>query len=98
MALRLLKSGPEVTKITLFCLFIRKEMEKGKKRMLLNFFFFVIIYSSGGATMSIMVEIFNQSSRSSAFVIGGCLNWVGLFVIGMIFPFIVVSDFIQISF
>ncbi|XP_019394657.1 PREDICTED: solute carrier family 2, facilitated glucose transporter member 11-like isoform X1 [Crocodylus porosus] len=56
-------------------------------------FLFVFFFGIGpcGATMSIMVEIFNQSSRSSAFVIGGCLNWVGLFVIGMIFPFIVES-------
>ncbi|EMP32137.1 Solute carrier family 2, facilitated glucose transporter member 11 [Chelonia mydas] len=54
---------------------------------------YVIFFGIGpaGATISIRVEIFDQSSRPSAFVIGGALNWVGIFVIWMIFPFIVVS-------
>lgn len=39
-----------------------------------------------------MVEIFSQSYRPSAFLIVGCINWMGLFVLGMIFPVIVVSD------
>lgn len=47
---------------------------------------------SAGATVSIMVEIFSQSYRPSAFLIVGCINWMGLFVLGMIFPLIVVSD------
>lgn len=38
-----------------------------------------------------MVEIFSQSYRPSAFLIVGCINWMGLFVLGMIFPVIVVS-------
>uniref|UniRef100_A0A8B9D2X8 Major facilitator superfamily (MFS) profile domain-containing protein n=1 Tax=Anser cygnoides TaxID=8845 RepID=A0A8B9D2X8_ANSCY len=42
-----------------------------------------------GATVSIMVEIFSQSFRPSAFLIVGCINWMGLFVLGMIFPLIV---------
>uniref|UniRef100_A0A8B9D3J8 Solute carrier family 2, facilitated glucose transporter member 5 n=1 Tax=Anser cygnoides TaxID=8845 RepID=A0A8B9D3J8_ANSCY len=41
------------------------------------------------ATVSIMVEIFSQSFRPSAFLIVGCINWMGLFVLGMIFPLIV---------
>uniref|UniRef100_A0A8U8B6V3 Uncharacterized protein n=1 Tax=Geospiza parvula TaxID=87175 RepID=A0A8U8B6V3_GEOPR len=45
-----------------------------------------------GATISVMVEIFSQSYRPSAFLIVGCINWMGLFVLGMIFPVIVVSD------
>ncbi|XP_074828712.1 solute carrier family 2, facilitated glucose transporter member 11-like isoform X2 [Natator depressus] len=54
---------------------------------------YVIFFGIGpaGATISIRVEIFDQSSRPSAFVIGGALNWVGIFVIWMIFPFIVES-------
>uniref|UniRef100_A0A8B9D090 Major facilitator superfamily (MFS) profile domain-containing protein n=1 Tax=Anser cygnoides TaxID=8845 RepID=A0A8B9D090_ANSCY len=44
---------------------------------------------SAGATVSIMVEIFSQSFRPSAFLIVGCINWMGLFVLGMIFPLIV---------
>ncbi|XP_019362449.1 PREDICTED: solute carrier family 2, facilitated glucose transporter member 11-like isoform X1 [Gavialis gangeticus] len=57
----------------------------------------IIIYVScfaigpAGATASVRVEIFDQSSRPPAFVIGGSLNWTGLFVIGMTFPFIVES-------
>ncbi|KAM6112010.1 solute carrier family 2, facilitated glucose transporter member 11-like [Pterocles gutturalis] len=54
-------------------------------------FLFVIFYGTGpsGATISIMVEIFSQSFRPSAFLIVGCINWMGLFVLGMIFPLIV---------
>uniref|UniRef100_A0A8C5TBN0 Major facilitator superfamily (MFS) profile domain-containing protein n=1 Tax=Malurus cyaneus samueli TaxID=2593467 RepID=A0A8C5TBN0_9PASS len=44
---------------------------------------------SAGATISVMVEIFSQSYRPSAFLIVGCINWMGLFVLGMIFPVIV---------
>ncbi|XP_054852838.1 solute carrier family 2, facilitated glucose transporter member 11-like [Eublepharis macularius] len=54
-------------------------------------FLFVLFYGIGpsGATISVMVEIFNQAFRPSAFVIVGFINWMGLFVLGMIFPFIV---------
>ncbi|XP_017587761.1 solute carrier family 2, facilitated glucose transporter member 11-like isoform X1 [Corvus cornix cornix] len=54
-------------------------------------FLFVVFYGIGpsGATVSVMVEIFSQSYRPSAFLIVGCINWMGLFVLGMIFPVIV---------
>ncbi|XP_009698737.1 PREDICTED: solute carrier family 2, facilitated glucose transporter member 11-like [Cariama cristata] len=54
-------------------------------------FLFVVFYGIGpsGCTISIMVEIFSQSFRPSAFLIVGCINWIGLFVLGMIFPLIV---------
>ncbi|XP_065548861.1 solute carrier family 2, facilitated glucose transporter member 11-like isoform X2 [Lathamus discolor] len=54
-------------------------------------FLFVTFYGIGpsGATVSVMVEIFSQSFRPSAFLIVGCINWMGLFVLGMIFPLIV---------
>ncbi|OPJ74823.1 solute carrier family 2, facilitated glucose transporter member 11 [Patagioenas fasciata monilis] len=54
-------------------------------------FLFVIFYGTGpsGTTITIMVEIFSQSFRPSAFLIVGCINWMGLFVLGMIFPIIV---------
>uniref|UniRef100_A0A8B9PX15 Major facilitator superfamily (MFS) profile domain-containing protein n=1 Tax=Apteryx owenii TaxID=8824 RepID=A0A8B9PX15_APTOW len=52
-------------------------------------FLFVIFYGIGPSTISIMVEIFSQSFRPSAFLIVGCINWMGLFVLGMIFPLIV---------
>ncbi|XP_044845387.1 solute carrier family 2, facilitated glucose transporter member 11-like isoform X3 [Mauremys mutica] len=54
-------------------------------------FLFVITYGIGpsGAVISVMMEIFNQSARSSAFVIAGTTGWMSFIVIGMIFPFIV---------
>ncbi|XP_043354203.1 solute carrier family 2, facilitated glucose transporter member 11-like isoform X4 [Dermochelys coriacea] len=54
-------------------------------------FLFIIAYGIGpsGAVTSVMMEIFNQSARSSAFVIAGTIGWMGLMVIGMIFPFTV---------
>ncbi|XP_053135118.1 solute carrier family 2, facilitated glucose transporter member 11-like isoform X2 [Hemicordylus capensis] len=56
-------------------------------------FCFVMCFAMGpaGATVSVRMEIFDQSSRSSAFVINGTLNWIGMFVIGMAFPFVVES-------
>uniref|UniRef100_A0A8D0DVJ5 Solute carrier family 2, facilitated glucose transporter member 5 n=1 Tax=Salvator merianae TaxID=96440 RepID=A0A8D0DVJ5_SALMN len=47
------------------------------------------LLSLAGATIAVMVEIFNQAFRPSAFVIVGFLNWMGLFLLGMIFPFLV---------
>ncbi|XP_060105702.1 solute carrier family 2, facilitated glucose transporter member 11-like isoform X1 [Heteronotia binoei] len=54
-------------------------------------FLFVLFYGIGpsGATISVMVEIFSQAFRPSAFVIVGFINWMGLFLLGMIFPFLV---------
>ncbi|NWY76210.1 GTR11 protein, partial [Erithacus rubecula] len=54
-------------------------------------FIFIMSFGIGpaGATISVMVEIFSQSYRPSAFLIVGCINWMGLFVLGMIFPVIV---------
>ncbi|XP_061459283.1 solute carrier family 2, facilitated glucose transporter member 11-like [Rhineura floridana] len=54
-------------------------------------FLFVFAFGIGpnGAITSVMMEIFSQSSRPAAFMIGGCLNWAGLFVIGITFPFAV---------
>uniref|UniRef100_A0A8C5ITB0 Major facilitator superfamily (MFS) profile domain-containing protein n=1 Tax=Junco hyemalis TaxID=40217 RepID=A0A8C5ITB0_JUNHY len=46
----------------------------------------------GGATVSTRVEIFKLSCRPPAFVISSVLNWLGVFVIGTSFPFIVVSE------
>ncbi|XP_048820373.1 solute carrier family 2, facilitated glucose transporter member 11-like isoform X2 [Lagopus muta] len=54
-------------------------------------FLFVIFYGIGpsGASITVIVEIFSQSFRPSAFLIVGCINWTGLFVLGMVFPLIV---------
>ncbi|XP_010127298.1 PREDICTED: solute carrier family 2, facilitated glucose transporter member 11-like [Chlamydotis macqueenii] len=52
---------------------------------------FAVVFGVGpaGATVSIRVEIFRLSSRPPAFVISSILNWLGVFVIGTTFPFIV---------
>ncbi|XP_065548751.1 solute carrier family 2, facilitated glucose transporter member 9-like isoform X3 [Lathamus discolor] len=54
-------------------------------------FLFIIAYGLGpaGAITSVMNEIFTLSTRSSAFVIGGIIIWLGLAFTGMIFPFAV---------
>uniref|UniRef100_A0A8C9L526 Major facilitator superfamily (MFS) profile domain-containing protein n=1 Tax=Pavo cristatus TaxID=9049 RepID=A0A8C9L526_PAVCR len=58
---------------------------------------FVVVFGlgPGGATVSMRVEIFKLSCRPSAFVISSVFNWLGVFVIGTTFPFIVVSDLPQ---
>ncbi|XP_042684489.1 solute carrier family 2, facilitated glucose transporter member 11-like isoform X1 [Centrocercus urophasianus] len=52
---------------------------------------FVVVFGlgPGGATVSMRVEIFNLSCRPPAFVISSVFNWLGVFVIGTTFPFIV---------
>lgn len=53
----------------------------------------IVLSFSAGATVSVRSEIFQLSCRPPAFVIGAVVNWLGVFVIGTSFPFIVVSDF-----
>ncbi|XP_040206682.1 solute carrier family 2, facilitated glucose transporter member 11-like isoform X1 [Rana temporaria] len=43
----------------------------------------------GGVTNTLTAELFTQSARAGAFMIGGSVNWISFFVIGMVFPFIV---------
>ncbi|XP_073415271.1 solute carrier family 2, facilitated glucose transporter member 9-like [Dendrobates tinctorius] len=54
-------------------------------------FTFIFLYGAGpaGATISTCVEIFAQAPRVPAFVISGVFSWVGLYILGMIFPYIV---------
>ncbi|XP_029426805.1 solute carrier family 2, facilitated glucose transporter member 5-like [Rhinatrema bivittatum] len=54
-------------------------------------FLYIIFFGSGtaGVTLSIIVEIFTQASRAAAFVFVGSLNWVGINLIAVIFPYIV---------
>ncbi|XP_065424035.1 solute carrier family 2, facilitated glucose transporter member 11-like isoform X2 [Chrysemys picta bellii] len=56
-------------------------------------FLFIIIFATGpgGASFPVMIELFTQSSRSSALAISMSLHWVGLYMIGMIFPYVVKS-------
>ncbi|XP_056408261.1 solute carrier family 2, facilitated glucose transporter member 9-like isoform X2 [Hyla sarda] len=43
----------------------------------------------GGVTNTLTAELFTQSARTGAYMIGGSVNWTSFFVIGMVFPFIV---------
>ncbi|XP_053326647.1 solute carrier family 2, facilitated glucose transporter member 11-like [Spea bombifrons] len=54
-------------------------------------FLFIFLYGAGpaGATISTCVEIFPQVPRVPAFVISGCFSWLGLYILGMVFPYIV---------
>ncbi|XP_042322945.1 solute carrier family 2, facilitated glucose transporter member 11-like [Sceloporus undulatus] len=56
-------------------------------------FLFVLFYGIGpsGATIAVMVEMFSQAFRPSAFILVGVINWAGLFILGMGFPFLVES-------
>ncbi|XP_063791206.1 solute carrier family 2, facilitated glucose transporter member 9-like [Pseudophryne corroboree] len=45
----------------------------------------------GATTMTINLEIFSQEARAAAMVIVGVINWLGLSVIGMVFPFLVAT-------
>ncbi|KAM4808092.1 solute carrier family 2, facilitated glucose transporter member 9-like [Rhinophrynus dorsalis] len=56
-------------------------------------FTFIFLYGAGpaGAIVSTCVEIFSQAPRVPAFVISGGFGWVGLYILGMIFPYVVES-------
>eukprot|EP00079_Xenopus_tropicalis_P031900 XP_017945671.1 PREDICTED: solute carrier family 2, facilitated glucose transporter member 9-like isoform X2 [Xenopus tropicalis] len=53
-------------------------------------FLFVLSFGSGpgATTMTVIVEIFSQTSRTAALVMVGTINWAELFILGMVFPFI----------
>ncbi|CAH2295477.1 solute carrier family 2, facilitated glucose transporter member 11-like [Pelobates cultripes] len=53
-------------------------------------FLYVLSFGTGpgATTMTIIVELFPQEARAAAFVIVGIINWIGLFVIGMVFPLV----------
>ncbi|XP_012671297.2 solute carrier family 2, facilitated glucose transporter member 11-like isoform X2 [Clupea harengus] len=43
----------------------------------------------GGVTNILAAELFTQAGRPAAYMIGGSVNWLSFFLIGMAFPFIV---------
>lgn len=45
----------------------------------------------GGVVCPLITEIFIQSYRPTAYVFNGVTNWIQLFILGFVFPFIVVS-------
>ncbi|MBN3299619.1 GTR11 protein, partial [Amia calva] len=52
----------------------------------------------GGVTTILTTELFTQTARPAAYMIGGSVNWLSFFLIGMIFPFIVVCFFALVLF
>lgn len=52
---------------------------------------FIRPFPTAGVTGILPTEIFNQTARPAAYMIAGSLMWLNLFIIGIIFPFIVVS-------
>lgn len=49
-----------------------------------------ILFSPAGVSMALPADLFLQAWRPSAFVIGGTINFLGMFFIGMCFGYIVV--------
>lgn len=51
----------------------------------------ICVYGLGpsGVSMALPADLFLQAWRPSAYVISGTVNWVGLFLIGMFFPYVV---------
>ncbi|MFT7808452.1 solute carrier family 2, facilitated glucose transporter member 11-like isoform X2 [Arapaima gigas] len=43
----------------------------------------------GGVTNILTAELFTQTSRPAAYMIGGSVNWLSFFIVGLVFPFIV---------
>ncbi|NXQ21617.1 GTR9 protein, partial [Peucedramus taeniatus] len=43
----------------------------------------------GGVVCPLITEIFIQSYRPAAYVFNGVINWIQLFILGLVFPFIV---------
>ncbi|XP_056387315.1 solute carrier family 2, facilitated glucose transporter member 9-like isoform X2 [Hyla sarda] len=53
-------------------------------------FLFIFFYGMGPGTLTVAIvsEMCSHSSRASVFVIISCLNWIGLYVIAMVFPYV----------
>ncbi|XP_057892584.1 solute carrier family 2, facilitated glucose transporter member 11-like [Melospiza georgiana] len=45
----------------------------------------------GGVVCPLITEIFIQSYRPAAYVFNGVVNWIQLFILGLVFPFLVVQ-------
>ncbi|XP_031448251.1 solute carrier family 2, facilitated glucose transporter member 11-like isoform X4 [Phasianus colchicus] len=58
---------------------------------MMSIFAFILSFGlgPGGITNTLTAEIFVQSSRPAACMIGGTMSWISFFTIGMLFPFIV---------
>lgn len=71
------------------CSKIKYEVQKHLAKFLS--FLLTSIFFSGGVVCPLITEIFIQSYRPAAYVLNGVTNWIQLFILGLVFPFIVVS-------
>lgn len=68
---------------------MKYELQKHLAKFLI-FPFFSNVFSAGVLCL-LPTEIFIQSYRPAAYVFNGASNWIQLFFLGLVFPFIVVS-------
>lgn len=47
----------------------------------------------GGVVPPLPGVIFTQAFKASAYTVGCTINWIGMFIVGMVFPILVVSFF-----
>ncbi|KAJ7329316.1 hypothetical protein JRQ81_015490 [Phrynocephalus forsythii] len=54
-------------------------------------FLFIMIYAMApaGSTFPLIVELFTQTSRPAALIITMILHWIGTYLVGMVFPYLV---------
>uniref|UniRef100_A0A8C0BRN2 Major facilitator superfamily (MFS) profile domain-containing protein n=1 Tax=Buteo japonicus TaxID=224669 RepID=A0A8C0BRN2_9AVES len=70
-----------------FCGNMKCELQKQPAKFL-NFLFSPTFFSAG-VLCPLPTEIFIQSYRPAAYVFNGATNWIQLFILGLLFPFIV---------
>jgi len=49
------------------------------------------VSATAGVPFLITAELFKQSHRPAAYIIGGSLNWLSNFTVGFVFPFLQVN-------
>ncbi|KAM4808094.1 solute carrier family 2, facilitated glucose transporter member 9-like [Rhinophrynus dorsalis] len=59
--------------------------------VLIFLFIFFFGVGPGNLTITIVIEMCSRSARAAVFVIISSLNWVGLYLIGVTFPYVVAS-------
>ncbi|XP_023678813.2 solute carrier family 2 member 11, like isoform X2 [Paramormyrops kingsleyae] len=54
-------------------------------------FIYIFFFGSGpaGVTIALAADIFNQAYKPAAYTVGSFLNWISLFLIGILFPVLV---------
>ncbi|KAG8455878.1 hypothetical protein GDO86_001899 [Hymenochirus boettgeri] len=55
---------------------------------LIFLFIFSFGVGPGATTVTVIVEIFTQNTRAPALILMGFINWLGLFILAIVFPYI----------